>query len=381
MVRSPASVFGLPYIGSQPSWVICQCTPAVPAGRSMSFQRSPTASPRCSPRRAISRYSANSRLADGACPRPGELRAWATAGQLAARARGLLAEPIMFLSPRTVTSHLYRSCPKLGYRHPQPDRPPIVPDGQVTITPVPSGHVPLAEKEGRPIAAPPGFGEVLRAQRHAASLTLEQLAEASGVSARTLSDMERGRSRGPQHRTVTALADALDLDEADREQLVELARQGRLRDHWTRPTELCDLPRSVDDFTGRAAELAWTDDLVRHGNVPGAAGAGLITGSAGLGKTALAVRVAHTLRPHFPDGVFFLDLFGMSPHPLPVMEALALLLRARRHRAEVSRRSRRTRALVPVAVVSGVSWSCSTTPPPKNRSGRCCRAVARAGSW
>ncbi|MGW2363926.1 helix-turn-helix domain-containing protein [Streptomyces phaeofaciens] len=53
-----------------------------------------------------------------------------------------------------------------------------------------------------------GFGELLRGHRRAARLTLEQLAEAAGVSARTLSDMERGRSRGPQHRTVTALADA-----------------------------------------------------------------------------------------------------------------------------------------------------------------------------
>ncbi|MEV1170555.1 helix-turn-helix domain-containing protein [Nonomuraea sp. NPDC049784] len=166
---------------------------------------------------------------------------------------------------------------------------------------------------------------MLRRHRHAARLTLEQLAEASGVSARTLSDMERGRSKGPQQRTVTALADALDLTEADREQLVELAREGRLRDHWTRPTGPWELPRSVDDFTGRAAELAWTGDLVHAGDAPGV---GLITGSAGLGKTTLAVRAAHALRRDFPDGVIFLDLFGMSARPLPVDEALDLLLRA-----------------------------------------------------
>ncbi|WP_326642572.1 tetratricopeptide repeat protein [Nonomuraea fuscirosea] len=169
---------------------------------------------------------------------------------------------------------------------------------------------------------------MLRRHRHAARLTLERLAEASGVSARTLSDMERGRSRGPQHRTVTALADALGLADADREQLVELAREGRLRDHWTRPTGLCELPRSVDDFTGRAAELAWMNELVQAGDMPGTAGVGLITGSAGLGKTTLTVRAAHALRPGFPDGVFFLDLFGMSAQPLPVDEALGMLLRA-----------------------------------------------------
>ncbi|MFC6084187.1 ATP-binding protein [Sphaerisporangium aureirubrum] len=173
-----------------------------------------------------------------------------------------------------------------------------------------------------------GFAELLRGHRHAARLTLEQLAEASGVSARTLSDMERGRSKGPQHRTVTALADALALGEADREQLIGQARDGRLRDHWTRPTGLCELPRSVDDFTGRAAEMAWTDDLVHGGDTPGAAGVALITGAAGLGKTTFAVRAAHVLRPDFPGGVFFVDLFGMSPRPLAADDAVTQLLRA-----------------------------------------------------
>ncbi|MEV0585506.1 tetratricopeptide repeat protein [Nonomuraea sp. NPDC050310] len=165
---------------------------------------------------------------------------------------------------------------------------------------------------------------MLRQHRRAARLTLEQLAEASGVSARTLSDMERGRSKGPQHRTVVALADALGLAGAEREQLVELAREGRLRDHWNRPTGLCELPRTVDDFTGRAAELAWTGEVMRAEG----AGVGLVTGSAGLGKSTLTIRAAHELRPDFPGGVFFLDLFGMSPDPLPVDEALGLLLRA-----------------------------------------------------
>lgn len=97
---------------------------------------------------------------------------------------------------------------------------------------------------------------MLRGHRRAARLTLEQLAEVSGVSVRTLSDMERGRSKGPQQRTVTALADALVLAGDARKQFAELARDGRLRDHWTRPAGACELPRLVDDFTGRAAELA-----------------------------------------------------------------------------------------------------------------------------
>ncbi|MGW2013570.1 tetratricopeptide repeat protein [Streptomyces sp. NPDC001927] len=178
------------------------------------------------------------------------------------------------------------------------------------------------------INALPRFAELLRRHRHAARLTLEQLAALSGVSGRTLSDMERGRSKGPQHRTVTALADALALEGPDRKELIELARDGRLRDHWKRPTGLCELPRSIDDFTGRTAELAWTRSLVRDEDTEAVAQVGLITGAAGLGKTAFAIHAGHTLRPDFPDGVYFLDLFGMSARPLPVDQALAQLLRA-----------------------------------------------------
>ncbi len=172
------------------------------------------------------------------------------------------------------------------------------------------------------------FGEVLREHRRAAQLTLEQLAQVSGVSARTLSDMERGRSKGPQHRTVTALADALALAGDARKQLIELARDGRLRDHWTRPTGVAELPRLLDDFTGRAAELAWMSELAYAESTQGAGVVGLITSSGGMGKTTLTVRAAHLLRPSFPGGIFFIDLLGMSPRPMAAADALRLLLRA-----------------------------------------------------
>ncbi|MGW2014754.1 helix-turn-helix domain-containing protein [Streptomyces sp. NPDC001927] len=172
------------------------------------------------------------------------------------------------------------------------------------------------------------FGEVLRDHRRAARLTLERLAEVSGVSARTLSDMERGRSKGPQARTVTALADALKLDDSDRTRLIELARDGRLRDHWARQSGACELPRMVEDFTGRAEELIWLSELVYVESSPGVGVVGLITGSAGLGKTTFAVRAAHSVRASFPDGVLFLDLLGMSQRPLSADDALRQLLRA-----------------------------------------------------
>ncbi|MEU0967380.1 hypothetical protein ABZ357_18810 [Streptomyces sp. NPDC005917] len=55
---------------------------------------------------------------------------------------------------------------------------------------------------------------------------------------------------------------------------------------------------------------------------------GVVTGSAGLGKTTFAIRAAHAVRPGFADEVFSLDLFGMSLRPLTVEDALGLLLGA-----------------------------------------------------
>jgi hypothetical protein len=84
----------------------------------------------------------------------------------------------------------------------------------------------------------------------------------------------------------------------------------------------------VDDFTGRVTELAWVSDLMVAGSATDDGMAVLITGSGGLGKTTLAVRAAQVLRPTFPDGVLFVDLFGMSPQPATAADALRSLLRA-----------------------------------------------------
>jgi tetratricopeptide (TPR) repeat protein len=124
------------------------------------------------------------------------------------------------------------------------------------------------------------------------------------------------------------LADALALEGDARKQLIDLARDGRLRDYWTRPAGVCEMPRLVDDFTGRAAELGWIGELAYAESPLGAGAVGLITSSGGMGKTTLAVRAAHVLRPSFPGGVFFLDLLGMSQQPMPAGDALRLLLRA-----------------------------------------------------
>ncbi|GIG34684.1 ATP-binding protein [Cellulomonas pakistanensis] len=172
------------------------------------------------------------------------------------------------------------------------------------------------------------LGALLRRHRQDADLTIEDLAAASGVSDRGIGDIERGVSRGPQHRTVQALADALGLGADDRAVLVRAARAGRRR---TAPSpagaHALPLPRAVADFTGREVERAALAGALTAD--PPAAPVALVTGPPGFGKTTLAAQVARDLRGQFDD-VLFLDLRGVDAEPVTpdaavrrVAEALA----------------------------------------------------------
>ncbi len=77
------------------------------------------------------------------------------------------------------------------------------------------------------------------------------------------------------------------------------------RPHATPSPVPRQLPADVAGFTARTSELA---EL--HG-VP--SGVVLLEGTAGVGKSALAVRFAHQVAADFPDGQLFLELAGFSP--------------------------------------------------------------------
>nr|WP_308120654.1 helix-turn-helix transcriptional regulator [Streptomyces poriferorum] len=73
------------------------------------------------------------------------------------------------------------------------------------------------------------FGERLHALRTGAGISQERLAQRAGISVRALSDMERGRTRGPRQRTVEALVSALGVDGVVGRELEDAARSGRPR--------------------------------------------------------------------------------------------------------------------------------------------------------
>jgi DNA-binding SARP family transcriptional activator len=93
------------------------------------------------------------------------------------------------------------------------------------------------------------------------------------------------------------------------------------------------LPPAVAHFVGRERELAALTALVkRPGSTTGAGAAVVISaidGTAGVGKTALAVHWAHRAAGRFPGGQLYVNLRGYDPgRPVPADEALAGFLRA-----------------------------------------------------
>jgi transcriptional regulator with XRE-family HTH domain len=70
----------------------------------------------------------------------------------------------------------------------------------------------------------PSFGPLLRRYREAAGLTQEELAARAGLSARGISDLERGRRQTPRLETVRLLAEALALPLHQRALLEAAAR-------------------------------------------------------------------------------------------------------------------------------------------------------------
>ena len=85
-----------------------------------------------------------------------------------------------------------------------------------------------------------------------------------------------------------------------------------------------ELPGDIPDFTGREALVATVRNLVEGAREAQATAVvvSAISGMAGIGKTALAVHVAHLVRTRFPDGQFHVNLRGAEAEALDPMAVL-----------------------------------------------------------
>jgi tetratricopeptide (TPR) repeat protein len=96
------------------------------------------------------------------------------------------------------------------------------------------------------------------------------------------------------------------------------ARPGRRDD----PIVPRHLPAAVPAFAGRRDQLARLSEVLSQPG--GTAVISAIGGTAGVGKTALAVQWAHQVAPEFPDGQLFVNLRGFGPSEAPVTPADAV---------------------------------------------------------
>jgi tetratricopeptide (TPR) repeat protein/transcriptional regulator with XRE-family HTH domain len=157
----------------------------------------------------------------------------------------------------------------------------------------------------------------LTQRRKAVGLTQEQLAEQLGVERTTVARWERGETQ-PQPWLRVRLAKALHVP-ADR--LEELLAADTVPASPQAQTAAVprQLPAAVAGFTGRAAELQALTRMLDDAGAgsPGTVVLSAIGGTAGVGKTALAVHWAHHAAQHFPDGQLYANLRGFDPSGTP----------------------------------------------------------------
>jgi tetratricopeptide (TPR) repeat protein/transcriptional regulator with XRE-family HTH domain len=150
-------------------------------------------------------------------------------------------------------------------------------------------------------------------------LTQDDLAAATGLSVRSIRNIEAGRVAAPRAPSVRLLAYAFGLDGADRARFCQAAA-GEAADQRAPVGTPAQLPAAVAGFTGRAGALKLLDETlpVDGDTAPAPVVITAIAGTAGVGKTALAVHWARRVADRFPDGQLYVNLRGFAPSESPV---------------------------------------------------------------
>jgi predicted ATPase/transcriptional regulator with XRE-family HTH domain len=173
------------------------------------------------------------------------------------------------------------------------------------------------------------FGARLRTLRDAAGVSQEELAERAGLTANAIGALERGERRRPYPHTLRALADALNLADADREPFFAAAGRPTCQSvpaPAPAPARAeIQLPAPVTQLIGRDDDVA----AVQARLTSESARVVTLSGPGGVGKTRLAIEVALACGNHFADGVVFVPLAPVTDPALLIptlAHALGLLV-------------------------------------------------------
>src|SRR5690348_5281306 len=180
-----------------------------------------------------------------------------------------------------------------------------------------------------------GFAGLLRQLRAEAELTQAELAKATGVSPRSVSDLERGIHRTARQDTTVRLAGALGLAEPARSLFVAAAR-GRIQAAQVLAARPGQAPGgssapaggvhgfvpALTSFVGRAGPVREVAALLGRGRLV------TVTGPGGAGKTRLVGQVAGQVAGRFADGAWLVELAPVRDSVLvPAVVAAALGVR------------------------------------------------------